>query len=506
MKRILFLLPLLLAVQSMAGQAPDTTMQQIDALMNAYANADLFDGVVLVADRDDIIYHRAFGLADREWQIPMTLDTKFRIGSISKSFTALLILQLVQEGRLRLDGTLADYLPDYQGQAKDRITVHQLLTHTSGILNGLRAEEEAIQERLPHHLRDLIKYAEKADLNAEPGSAFHYSNLGYNILACIAEQVTEKPFALLLQEKIFTPAGMSDTRQYADPQIEERLAQGYEYKLLFGFEKATYFDNSYVTGCGSLISTAKDLHTWVRALRMGHLLAPTLRDQMYQSTRVNTYGYGWDIRKRTFNHEQDTLTIADHAGSINGFGSYLAQVLEDGRVVIVLKNHRNDTYISPAYAPVIGQEILSILYGETVQPAKKSIARQIALLIGPNGIEQAKTEYYRIKKEDFSDHSFDESELNKLGIELLFKFNRPQDALKIFEINMQEFPRSFNTYDSYAYVLMQLKEYESAIRFYKEGLKILQKYPHENSSDQVRQDAQNALKYIAEMEAKISHK
>jgi CubicO group peptidase (beta-lactamase class C family) len=475
----------------------------IDSLMNTYYRNGLFNGVVLVSKRGQILYKKAFGIADREWNIPMTIDTKFKIGSISKPFTALIILQLVNEGQIRLDGTIADYIPDYNGEHKDRVSIHHLLTHTSGILNSLQPDEEAIKERLHHNLRDLIKYAEETELYFDPGSNFHYSNFGYNILAYIAEKVTGKTFDTLLKEKIFEPAGMMDTKQYSDVQIEERLAKGYEYKLLNGYENAMYFDNSYAVGSGGLISTAEDLFKWHQALLTDQFISKELKAMLYEPTEQGQYGYGWGVSKKIFNSISDTLNIADHSGSVNGFGSYIAHILNDSSLVVVLKNNRDDTYISPAYAPNIGQDIISVLYGENVALPKKSIAKHMAYHLGRFGFDMAKNEYFEIKSHDFESYSFEESELNQLGIELFFRFNMPDEALKIFELNMIEFPKSYNTYDSYAYILMQKKEYASAINYYRQGLEMLQMYPEVNDSEQVHKDAKKALEYIEEMEEKL---
>lgn len=494
---------ILMLFKGAVGMPVNSKALTIDALMTAYCSNGQFDGVVLVSEKGQIIYKKAFGIADREWKVPITIDTKFKIASLSKSFTALIILQLAQEGKIRLDGTIADYFPDYNGKQKDRITIHQLLTHTSGILTSINPEEEVIKERLYHNLRDLIKYAEEAELYSDPGSEFHYSNFGYNILAYIAEKVTGKPFDVLLKERIFEPIGMTNTKQYLDTQIEERLAKGYEYKLLNGYENATYFDNSHTVGCGGLISTADDLYKWHQALLTDKLISKELKAKMYEPTQQGQYGYGWGINKKVFSNSNDTLNIAEHSGSVNGFGSYIAQILNDTTLVVVLKNSRDDTYISPAYAPNIGQEIIAILYGDKILPPKKSIAKHIAVYIGRDGFDRAKDEYFKIKRNDFTNYSFEESELNKLGIELFFRFKMTDEALKVFELNMTEFPKSYNTYDSYAYILMQKKEYALAIQYYQEGLKILQMYPDENKSQQVQKDAQKALEYIKEMKEKL---
>ncbi len=476
---------------------------KIDRLITAYYQNGVFNGVVLVSEKGKVIYKKTFGVADREWDIPATIDSKFKIASLSKSFTAMLILQLAESGKIRLDGTIKDYCPDYSGKGGDSITIHQLLTHTSGIPRDNDPEVEAIQERLPHGLRDMVGYAEKADLVFTPGAGFNYSNLGYNILAYIVERVSGKSFDVVLKENILDPAGMHNTRQFNNDRIEKKLVTGYEYKLLYGYENAVMFDHTYTVGPGGMISTVEDLYRWDQALYSNELLGSDLSAKMFTPYSTGKYGYGWFINKRKITEGDDSIMVADHAGSINGFGSYMARILSDSSFVVVLKNQRSDTYIDPAFAPDIGQQIISIMYGEKINLPKKSIARHIAVLIGSSGIDSAIAEYYRIIKSDSGNYLTGEPELNKLGIELYFKYKMTNDALKIFEVNMLQFPGSYNTYDSYAYVLMQKKDYLNAIKYYKEGLDILHKYPEENDLNAVKKDAEKALVYIKEMEEKI---
>lgn len=497
MKKLLgILLMLLLGYAAGAQNHPD----KIETLINAYYQADCFSGVVLVSEKGKVIYRKAYGLADREWNIPMTPETKFRIASLSKPFTALLILQLVEEGLIRLDGKIIDYLPDYQGKNGDRITIEQLLTHTSGILQSLDPEQEAIQERLAHSLREMVRYAEEADVYFEPGTGFHYSNLAYSILALIAERVAQIPFDRLLEERIFRPLEMKNTTQCQANRIERNLAKGYEYTLLGGYENASPVDPSYTVGPGGLIADMDDLCRFDKALRDRRLISEELYDKMFQPTKYGPYGYGWELCHKIPSGRQDTLSIISHTGSINGFGAFIARIEKDSVLVVVLKNHRSDTYISPAFAPAIGWEIISLLYDEDVKLPVPSIARYIGFMIGQQGIDAAIEAYHERRSSDPDGYNFEESELNQLGIELLFRYNLTEEALKIFELNMHEFPYSYNTYDSYAYTLRQKGDYSNAIKYYKMGLEILEKYPEQNNHGSVKKDAENALRSIHEME------
>jgi CubicO group peptidase (beta-lactamase class C family) len=491
---------MLIVTISLSGQQ---AASKIDSLMTAYFRNGVFSGTVLVTRNNEVIYKKAFGIADRDWNIPNAVDTKFKIASISKPFTALLIVRLAEEGKLDLNGTITDYIPDYKGKSGDSITIHQLLTHTSGILTSLNPKEEEVQERLFHDLRDMVGFAENAGLYFKPGTGFRYSNLAYSILALIIEKVTGNSYELALKEKILDQAGLKDTRQFQNAAIEASLAKGYEYKLLYGLENASDYDASYTVGPGGLISTAEDLYLFDQALYSGKLISEEYKRKIFAPASTGNYGYGWFITNKKINSGRDSILVADHSGSINGFGSYMARIISDSCLVIVLKNQRSDTYIDPAFAPEIGNQIISILYGDRVGLPKKSIARHIASMIGTQCADSAIKEYKRILKSGSDDYSLEESELNRLGIELLFKFNRPDDALKIFELNMQQYPKSYNTYDSYAYVLKEKGDYINSIKFYRKGLDVLQKYPEANDPDLVKKDADQALVYISEMQEKI---
>ena len=501
-KSILFVIAALLTCSLGYGQE---ISDKIDQLISSYYRNGIFNGAVLVSQKGKVVYKKAFGIADRDWNIPNTTDTKFKIASLSKAFTALAIMQLVSEGEISLNGKIKEYIPDYTGQMGDSITMHQLLTHSSGIRSNLDPEEELIKQRLHHELRGMVNYAETSKLLFKPGTSFGYSNFGYNILAYIIQSVSGKPYAEVLKEKILDPAGMKSTCQYDNSLVETRLAKGYEYKLIYGYRNADFVDASLTAGPGGLISTVEDLYLFDRALYSEKLIPNEYLTGIFKPYKPGNYGYGWFISKRMIKGLSDSLVIADHSGSIDGFGSYIARILNDSSFVVVLKNQRTDTYIDPGFAPDIGRQIISLLYGENVILPKISVARHIAILIGNYGIDSAINEYYRIVKENPDYYNLEESELNRLGIELYFRFNLPNDALKIFEVNMLQFPRSYNTYDSYAFILMKKGDYTSSIKYYRIGLEVLKNYPLENNNDMVRKDADNALAYIKDMEEKLKN-
>ncbi len=502
MKSLLVISLLLVQLSHLMGQ---DQADRINRLMEAYCENGIFNGAVLVACKGKVIYKRAFGTADRAWDIPVAPGSKFKIGSLSKSFTAMLVLQMVEDGRISLDGTIRDYCPDYSGPMGDSITIHHLLSHTSGIPD-IAPDVEAIQERLPHSLREVVGYAERSALLFRPGEGFKYSNLGYSLLAYIVEQVAGKPFDSVLREAVLGSAAMDRSGQLKNGPVEKNLVAGYEYKLLYGFENAGMLDYSYTVGPGGMFSTVEDLYRWDRALSSNKLLGRELTNKMFTPHSSGRYGYGWFVNTRKIGLTGDSIVMADHSGSINGFGAWMARILSDSSFVVVLKNNRTDTYIDAAFAPVIGGQIVSILYGEEVELPKKSIARRIATLVGRYNADSAIAEYQQIRQLGSADFLMDESQLNQLGIELLFKFNRPADAAKIFRVNMEQFPRSYNAFDSYAYALMQLGDYVNAVKYYKLGLEVLREYPGDNNLEAVKADAEKALVYIREMEKEMTPK
>src|ERR1041384_3585652 len=201
-----------------------------------------FNGAALVAENGRVVYRGAFGMANMEWGIPNTPDTKFRLGSITKQFTAMLTLQLVEQGKIKLDGKISDYLPDYRKDIGEKVTVHHLLTHTSGIpsYTGQPGFFENVS-RNPYKVSDFVKKYASGNLEFEPGSKFSYNNSGYFLLGAIIEQVTGKPYEQVLKEKIFDPVGMKNTGYDHHDTIIPKRATGYS-KTPDGYTNAAYPD------------------------------------------------------------------------------------------------------------------------------------------------------------------------------------------------------------------------------------------------------------------------
>ncbi|MGB7841664.1 MAG: serine hydrolase domain-containing protein, partial [Salinimicrobium sp.] len=186
--------------------------QKIEELLNKYHDYGQFNGSVLVANEGEVIFADGYGMANMEYDIPNAPDTKHRLGSITKQFTAALILQLVEQGKLELDQPISKYLPDYKGPAANKVTIHHLLTHSSGIPSYTSFPgffEETSRD--PYSPEEFVKTFADSTLQFTPGEKFSYNNSGYFLLGYIIEKVTDKPYEQVLQENILAPLNMKNT-------------------------------------------------------------------------------------------------------------------------------------------------------------------------------------------------------------------------------------------------------------------------------------------------------
>ena len=224
-----------------------------------------------------------------EWDIPNTPDTRFRLGSITKQFTAMLTLQLVEQGKIKLDGKIADYLPDYRKDIGEKVTVHHLLTHTSGIpsYTGQPGFFENVS-RNPYKVADFVKKYTSGDLEFEPGSKFSYNNSGYFLLGAIIERVTGKSYEQVLKENIFDPLGMKNTGYDHHDHAHSETRSGYA-KTPDGYTNAAYLDMSIPYAAGSMYSTVEDLYLWDQALYTDKLLTAQSKELDVQTvSRITT--------------------------------------------------------------------------------------------------------------------------------------------------------------------------------------------------------------------------
>jgi D-alanyl-D-alanine carboxypeptidase len=251
----------------------------VGAFLDARAKTDEFSGVVLIAKDFQVLFHEAYGYADRENKIQNRRDTKFNLGSINKNFTRAAILKLEKEGRLGLDDPIQKFLPDYPNrQAAEKVTVRHLLDMTSGIGDFFGPRYEATPKDKIRSIRDYLPLFADLPLEFEPGTSNRYSNGGYIVLGAIIEKVRGTDYYTYVRENIFQPCGMSDTDSYERDKGISNLALGYTRRGRPGSERV--LNHQTLPGRGSSAgggySTAEDLLKYVQALSTGKIFLPDI--------------------------------------------------------------------------------------------------------------------------------------------------------------------------------------------------------------------------------------
>ncbi|SOD78602.1 serine hydrolase [Spirosoma fluviale] len=437
-----------------------TKSAKIDALIQQYVANRQFNGSVLVADKGQVIFKKGYGLANMEWNIPNAPDTKFRLGSITKQFTAMLIMQLVEKKKLSLTGKITDYLPDYPKATGDKITIHHLLTHTSGIPNYTNFPKffETLS-RDPVTPESFTKEFSGKPLDFEPGTKFSYSNSGYFLLGTIIEKVTGKSYADVLTENILKPAQMANTGYDLFSPILPKRATGYEKKGST-YVNSPYLDMSIPYAAGSMYSTVEDLYRWDQVLYTDKLLSASGKATMY-TPFIDGYAYGWGVGKSKVGQVKDSLAILEHGGGINGFNTIISRLPKDKQLVVLLNNTGG--------APLndIRKNILRILYDQPVEAPKMPIADLLRQSVLSDPLEKTKQKFTAWKADKA--YSVNENEINALGYELM-REGKDKEALAVFNLNTDAFPESYNVYDSRGEIYMKMANKAAAIQDYKRSV------------------------------------
>lgn len=441
-------------------------VDKLDKLISTYAAYGQFNGTVLVAEKGTVIYKKEFGLADMEWNVPNQPDTKFRLGSITKQFTAMLIMQLVEQGKLKLDVPISAYLPDYPKKNGDIITIHHLLTHSSGIpeQTSLPGFSKNISRNSYSSLQLVNMFADST-LQFKPGERNAYSNSGYILLGYIIEKITGKSYEQVLQENIFTPLNMKNTGyDHSRPLLKNR-ARGYErYGRLY--INANFIDMSVPHASGSLYSTVEDLYLWDQALYGNQLLRKENMDLLFIKhirARGGYYGYGWDIYEMPLGNTAERVEAIGHGGMIDGFHTQLTRIPSDKSFIVLLNNTGRGPLDEMTNA------IAAILHDKSYDLPKRSVAFSLGDRIEKEGISAA-LEYYKGIK-DSTGYYLDEREMNGTGYQFL-EPGKVKEAAAIFKFNTQAFPKSSNAYDSYGEALMALGNKTAALENYKKSVQL----------------------------------
>lgn len=344
--RILTVLFLLI---TLFGRAQKNYSSLLDNYLKAQESVNEFSGVALIAKDNKIIYRKAFGSANKEWNAPNTLQTKFRIGSLTKQFTAAAVLQLAEGGKLSLDDKLSKYFPDFP--KGDSVTVHMLLTHTSGIKSYTNMPKFMSIASLPYPKDSVIAFFKNEPFEFSPGTNWNYNNSGYFLLGYIIEKVSGESYSEYVLRNVIKKADLENTVVDRLDSILINRAQGYS-KTSTGWRNADFITMEFPYSAGAIVSTVEDMYVWNKALYSGKIVSSAMLTKM-TTPYSNKYGYGLGI------DSMDTHKRIGHSGGIPGFISYDVYYPADNINIIVLSNNS-----SPS--PAIANALAAILFNKNV--------------------------------------------------------------------------------------------------------------------------------------------
>jgi CubicO group peptidase (beta-lactamase class C family) len=455
-----------LAGQSAPQAQPNPTAARIRAFMGRAADYGQFNGAIIVVDRGRTVYEAAFGFANMELGTPNSTRTRFDIASMTKSMTAILIMQLVQEGRVRLDATISDYVPFYPEETGARITVEQLLNHTSGIRQDIAFDDPspgadvvaAINADLLSN-DSLVKLIAHRPLRFEPGTNYGYSSDAYAVLGAIVEHVTGKPYWQALQERLLDRAGMTETGVSLLRPIVPGRAAGYA-QTFDGFENAPHIG---VTPAGGLYSTLRDLRRFDEALYGDTLVTALSKAQLFGLRSVIT-AYGWKTSEDTLPNGTRRLVLRI-TGGLPGFQALMVRVPDTRRTIVLLSNARTMVWRFEEFATAIGR----ILDGRPYSLPKRSAAEALATAVrgGSSGVTLERQ--FAAMRADTAQFAVLEPELNRLGYYFLTR-GAALSAIDIFRLNVIAFPRSANVYDSLGEAYLARSDTARAVTNYRKSL------------------------------------
>lgn len=430
-----------------------------------------FNGNALIIENGEIVFQGALGIGNIDPIDSLKLNSVFRLGSVSKQFTAMGIMILKENGKLSYDQDIRDFIPELPYQ---EITIRHLLNHTSGLPDYAMMMDEHWKIDLAYDnpkrfisgnediTKMLVKY--KPPVHFKPGEKWEYSNTGYNLLATVIAKASQKPFEKYLDEQIFLPCKMYNTSVY-------KYIPGFDAKMpnrVFGFfpkfngTEMLTTDSHYLNaaqGEGGIYSTQEDLMKWDRILYTDILVSKQTLEEAFTSGILNNgdltdYGFGWFIDK-----SPEGKKVVKHTGGWDGFITNIYREIEENNCIITLTNNSNRYFNAD-------EGLINILHNKEPTLPKIFIANEIGKKIQSEGITSAIDYYKKLKLEKADYYIFNEDELNFLGYELLGD-KKVGDAVSIFKLNQEEYPKSANAYDSYGEALLVKGDTANALRNFK---------------------------------------
>jgi len=421
---LLFLAPALQA-QSRSERA--------EAYLRSFHDVRRFNGAALVIDQGNVLFEGAFGFADREDGNAATRTTRFRIASLTKQFTAALILRLEELELLSVDAAVGEYIEAYPDPQASQITLHHLLSHTSGLpsytnLPGFM-EERADTPLSPG---DIVALTWSLPLAFEPGTSFEYSNSGYVLLGWVAERVTGLSYDEALSRYVLEPLGLGDTGYDHSRVPPVGHAKGFT-RGLTDYRPSRSIDPTLPFAAGMLYSTVADLGRWSAALLgwddNSPFEHPASHERMLTPFR-QSYGYGIEVRRRELGRDED-VRVVEHTGGIFGFSAIMRAFPDQHRLIVLLDNTGSDL------GPIV-EGLTNLLWGTEARAPKASIAERLLPIVESAGVEPALARYRTWRRTRPHEYEYGPGQLMQLAVH--FRQRDPEISIALLEAQVEGYP------------------------------------------------------------------
>lgn len=464
MKIILPLAFVILFALPASSQSVDANRaaNEIDSLMSVITEYQLFNGAILVSEEDEIVYKDAFGKASFEWGIPNTTDTRFLIGSITKTFTAVLTLRLVELDKLNLDDVITDHIEDYPPDTGDQITIEHLLVQSSGIPDYIELPNFLTTKALQQHDRhEFPKFFADLDLEFEPGTDWNYGNSGYYLLGLIIENVTGMDYEKAMDKYILEPIGLENTGYAGSSTIVENLADGY-INTPAGFQKAPYIHSSAAFSAGMMYSTVKDLFKWTRSLYAGEVIQSDEYFINMITPQKEDYGFGIFIGEQRIGNHQEL--VFGHAGTINGFSAQLTYLSDSDYTIIIMDNTQQCT--SRIYFA-----IRDLLFGKEPPEISEPLSQVLGKKVAEEGVDAAVELFYNIRENRSEQLDYDYRDFNRL-IDFYMQQDKIEKAIEMYRLQAEVFTSDSSIYVDKGEAYLKIDEKQKAYESFEKALEI----------------------------------
>jgi CubicO group peptidase (beta-lactamase class C family) len=452
LKSLIFSFVLLFANTALA----ENIETKINNVIKPYVDYEVFQGAVLVAKEGRIVYQQGHGLANQEWNIPNSPEAKFQIASMTKSFTAALVLKLVEQDKLALSDTLGKYFPElFPQSAKDKagITLSQLLDHSSGLPRAF-----TIPGWFTGRFNARISEQEYAEIIANqpllftPGTSWHYTNLGYFLMGLIIESATGKPYEQVLREQVFTPLNMTDSGIINDNVILKNKASNYRVAKEGGYERPGYINIRMFGASASMYTTVQDLFKLDQALYTNQLLSDKNKALLFGTEQH----YGWHVDKEKPN-------VIMTAGELMGYSSLMVRYVDKKNTIIVLSNNG----ISSVAKVRLAEDIAAVFKAEPVDYKPLPISFMLTRALVKGNLQRNIDNYQKHSQL----YSYDESSLIALGNQQMWT-KKLDNAIAIFKFTTSLFADSARSHSKLGDVHVQNNQPKQALASYQQALKL----------------------------------